>query len=55
MVQKNYNKNQIINHNFLEAKIDSISIIVDKIDNNIKQISAIIDLDLKPNTMYQIA
>ena len=47
---KKLEKNQIINQNYVEAKLDSMSITIDKIDNNVKQISTIVDLDLKQET-----
>ena len=47
---KKLEKNQIINHNYKESKLMSIEITIDKIDNNVKQISSIVDLDLKQET-----
>jgi hypothetical protein len=43
-------KNQTINHNNMESKLMSIKITIDKIDNNVKEISSIVDLDLKQET-----
>jgi hypothetical protein len=47
---KKLEKNQTINHNYVESKLTSIKITIDKIDNNMKQISSIVDLYLKQET-----